>query len=220
MRSYIFILLLSIASSAQLLGQATSALEKLEKARKLWLQVKNKEASKIYQKIIKEYPRNKSALMEAYYKLGSILASKQTDLAKPYFHKMIALRPSKAEKQSPMMHQFMGGKASNPYQQYMHLAYSYLGDIAQAEKRYAQALQYHKIANNRYPSWDQNSGFTQLFTSEQYAESYAGLHQPDSVLYVLVPFILTSENYAAEGLQSLKKNLQKAKIFVLVMTKI
>lgn len=181
----------------------------LEKAHKYWLEAKNSPSSKLYQQITQKYPQNKPALLEAYYKLGTIYYSdKNYQKAAECFKKILAIKLSKKDQQSVIMRTFIK-KANTPYQQYMHLAYSYLGNIAQLQKHYQQAVAYYKIAEQKYPAWDQKTEMSQLITKEMYAECYGELQKPDSVLYVLIPFILNAKEYAPEGLESLKKNLVK-----------
>ena len=189
-------------------AQTYSPLNILKSSLKYWLKTKRDTALILCEKVMKNYPNNKPALLEAYYRSGVIYKmNKNTDKALPFFQKMIALKLSNTEKKSFILRSFMH-MTSNPYQQYMHLAYEYLGTISQEQKRYQQAIAYYKISEKKYPSYDQNTGMTRLFTAENYALCYAGLHQPDSVLYTLVPFMFTTEEYAPEALESLKKNLE------------
>lgn len=181
----------------------------LEKAHKYWLEAKNNPSAKLYHHIAQEYLQNKPALLEAYYKLGTIYYSdKNYQKAVGYFKKMLAIKLSKKDQQSVIMRTFIK-KANIPYQQYMHLAYSYLGNIAQLQKHYQQAIAYYKIAEQKYPAWDQKTEMSQLITKEMYAECYGALQKTDSVLYVLIPFVLNAKEYAPEGLESLKKSLAK-----------
>jgi tetratricopeptide (TPR) repeat protein len=201
---YFTLLLVLIAFAS-----AQAQMPALQKAREHWLGNNDEKALLLYQQVIKEYPTNSPALLEAYYKSGVIYASKKENKkAVIFFQKMIQLKPNKQEKESVLLRSFMQA-AANPYQQYMHLAYEYLANIALQQKKYTQALAYYKMAEKKYPSYDQNTDFTRLYTAENYANCYAGLRQADSVLYRLVPFILSSEEYASEGLESLKKNLKE-----------
>lgn len=181
----------------------------LTKADTLWLNQKKEEALSIYQKVEQNYSAHADILMEAYYRQGIIYDGKKKHTqAIPYFKKMIALELSPQEKNSKIMQHFMHA-ATNHYQQYMHLAHSYLGDIAYEQKRYKEALHYYKLADKKYPSYDQNTDLSRLITSEFYAQCYVGLQQVDSVLYTFLPYTLTSESYAAEALQQTKKYLKK-----------
>ena len=194
--------------SVNIYGYAQTPVAILKKALKYWMVARNDSAMVLYRQVISDYSANKPALLEAYYKLGDFHYSrKRYKKALSFFDKMIRLRLTVIEKKAPVMRMIMTNP-SNPYQQYMHLAYEYLGTISQEQKRYQQAIAYYKISEKKYPSYDQNTGMTRLFTAENYALCYAGLHQPDSVLYTLMPFMFTTEEYAPEALESLKKNLK------------
>ena len=189
-------------------AQIRPPLNILKNSFKYWLATKRDTALILCEKVMKDYPDNKPALLEAYYRSGVIHEmNKKADKALPFFQKMIELEFSDDEKKSPILKTFMH-MTSEPYRQYMHLAYEVLGTISQEQKHYQQAIAYYRIAEKKHPSYDQNTDMIRLFAAENYALCYAGLHQPDSVLYTLVPFMFTTEEYAPEALESLKKNLK------------
>jgi tetratricopeptide (TPR) repeat protein len=126
---YFTLLLVLIAFAS-----AQAQMPALQKAREHWLGNNDEKALLLYQQVIKEYPTNSPALLEAYYKSGVIYASKKENKkAVIFFQKMIQLKPNKQEKESVLLRSFMQA-AANPYQQYMHLAYEYLANIALQQK--------------------------------------------------------------------------------------